>query len=475
MTDVRFTRFDFLKGALAAAGFAVSRNGRVFAAPSVRDARKPNLTFGVLADTHFRTDSHWRLGRKSDRYFVAALEYFRSCGIDALVLCGDMADRGLVDELQFHADAWHRVFPGNKAPDGRTVEKLFVTGNHDIFGWGRNMDLGRFVRDRSQWPSKYLRFDIARHWERIWGEKYESVWSKRVKGYRFFGMHWGGDESALLHLLREESKAPDFSAGGKPFFFISHNMLGGGFRSGVRSYPNGFGLWGHWHQSAANWNTIRMLDGAVPGIQCPACPSWWRPDGRFMGGGDDSVSKVPIEGKLLGGKWYQGLVVRVYDDMVAIERREFSQGGSLGPDWIMPLEVGNAQAQGRKHPFSREELRKRIGTPAFRSGERLEIAECLDGSGRQTFKVGIPLADANEDSRVYAYDVFVSCGGERKMHKAVYAAGCNMGTGRRINGGKTELFIAKNELPQSGTLTFSAVPLTSLGTSGGMLSASVSL
>lgn len=52
--------------------------------------------------------------------------------------------------------------------------------------------------------------------------------------------------------------------------------------------------------------------------------------------------------------------------LLVIERREFSQGGSLGADWVMPF--------GRSpHPFSREELRKTIGKPQFRDGAELEV------------------------------------------------------------------------------------------------------
>ena len=32
-----------------------------------------------------------------------------------------------------------------------------------------------------------LQTDMAANWERIWGEKYEPVWHKEVKGYHFFG------------------------------------------------------------------------------------------------------------------------------------------------------------------------------------------------------------------------------------------------------------------------------------------------
>ena len=81
--------------------------------------------------------------------------------------------------------------------------------------------------------------------------------------------------------------------------------------------------------------------------------------------------------------------------------------------------------------------------------------------------IKIPLADGNPDSRVYAYEVVVvGDEGAPKLHKAVYAAGCNMGIGHEPNGGVTTLDIPKSELPPGKTLTFAVRPLTSLGTSG---------
>lgn len=430
--------------------------GRIFAAPAgFLQGRAPRLVFGVLADTHFRCDRDWRRGARDERFFTAALEYFRSANVDAVVHCGDMADRGLVEEMELHANAWRRVFPRNRAPDGHVVEKLFVTGNHDAQGWARDMDWARFVPDRSEWPSKILKFDMPRHWERIWGEKFERVWHKRVKGYDFFGMHWienshGEGEAALLRLIEERA------ASSNPFFFITHNITHGAFNRAIMRHPGAFGLWGHWHLSAANWNTIRMLNDSTPGVQCPACPSWWRSDGKWMGGGDDGIAKAPLEGKLAGGKWEQGLVVRVCDDCLAIERREFSEGGSLGPDWVMPFGAA-------PHPFAKEELKKTIGEPQFRNGAKLAVER---GTAGQSIRIKIPHADGNPDSRVYAYDVAVAGDEGRKLFKAVYAAGCNMGVGREPDGGVTTLEIAGEELPPGKKLTVAARPLSSLGTFG---------
>ena len=135
---MNFPRRDFLKGSLSALGFSALCGVRVFAAPpGWKHGGKPNLVLGVVSDTHLRT-RHGPSGKIGhnwpDKYFAAALEYFKSRNVDAVIHCGDFAHRGQVEEMQFHANVWNRVFPKNLAPDGQEVVKLFVTGNHDKDG-----------------------------------------------------------------------------------------------------------------------------------------------------------------------------------------------------------------------------------------------------------------------------------------------------------------------------------------------------
>ena len=47
---------------------------------------------------------------------------------------GDAAHRGKNVEVQYHRDIFERFFPNGKARDGRTVEKLVVVGNHELYG-----------------------------------------------------------------------------------------------------------------------------------------------------------------------------------------------------------------------------------------------------------------------------------------------------------------------------------------------------
>ena len=478
------TRREFLGDGFAT--FASLFGGQLFAAPlGWKHGGTPNLVFGVVSDTHLRTTTDGKYSTKywSDKWFVAALKYFREQNVDAVVHCGDMAHLGQVEEMEFHRTAWEKVFPHDLAPDGRKVERLFVTGNHDIDApdYGIGELIKKIYPDEEERKKHILRTDIAANWERIWGEPYADVWHKTVKGYHFFGRHfvsWKGVEVESQAVELVKKVMGNGGRGGKPFFLFSHIRPHVKMCKAMREYPDAVSFFGHWHASAANWNRIYMWS-AGPTIQCPSCcpqanngltrkPYEW--------------SKVAVEGAEAAGKNRQGYVVRVYDDMLVIERREFTKGGSLGHDWVMPL------GKYDPHPFSKEELKKVIGEPQFKEGSKLlveccqceNVAKSNTNSQLENGNIGIgnigntgnillriPLANGNPDSRVYAYEVKVTGDDPGKiLCKAVYAAGCSMGIGHEPNNGMTTLEIPKPELPSGKTLTFAVCPLTSLGTFG---------
>ena len=465
------TRKGFIGNALAALGFTALPGGFLFAAPrGWKHGGKPNLVFGVVSDTHLRTTrkgegigSCW-----PDKYFVAALEHFKSCNADAVVHCGDMAHRGQTREMEFHAEAWHRVFN-----DGREPVKLFVAGNHDAEG----AKYGDFVAKRYPDPDErakhVLATDMAANWERIWGEKYEPVWHKEVKGYHFFGRHWNVDYKDFAGLVNSSAAQCGLGEGTRPYFVLQHRRPYAELRKALSSHGNAVSFFGHNHWSASNWNVISLY-GAFPCIQCPSC----EPRGCSALTWDDYISKVTLSGrepeKVGAGR--QGFVVSLYDDMMVIARYDFTDGvSSLGADWVMPL--------GRRdpHPFSKDELKKAIGEPQFRKGAKLQVFldkiektadnnpvnPVQEASASPLLRVRIPLADGNPDSRVYAYEVEVSGeDADKKLLKAVYAAGCNMGIGHEPNLGTTTLETPRSEPPPGKALTFTVTPLTSLGTRG---------
>ena len=452
---MNLTRRDFLSNSLAALGFAALPGGLLFAAPKGwKHKGDPKLVFGVISDTHLRTAvrSNNRGANWPDKYFVAALEHFKAAEVDAVVHCGDMAHRGQVRELEFHAEAWRRVFGDvNKGP-----VKLFVTGNHDTDG----ANYGGFVKKRYPDPveraKRTLVTDMAANWERIWGEKYEPVWHKVVKGYHFFGRHWRGAPPDAISMLNE------WTSDGKPFFYIQHRRPRSGIRSVIMKHKGGIAFFGHNHWSISNWNVPSLYKGRLPVLQCASC----EPRGCGALVGDGWITKAKIEKGEHLGRGRQGYVVRVYDDMLVVERREFGSGGVLGSDWVMPFGGQNP------HPFSKSELKKAIGCSEFRKDARLDVS--IQDSD---MKIRIPLADGNPDSRVYAYEVSISSLKDRSktLLKAVYATGCNLGMGHEPNGGITELTVPKTELPSGKEFSVSVQPLTSLGTRGKAIAAKLNV
>ena len=447
------SRRDFFSGASA---FALCA-GRLFAAPpGWKPSKKPNLVLGVISDTHIRTmPTSGRIDREwSDKYLVKALTHFRDENVDAVVHCGDFAHLGQVEEMQAHADAWNRAFPNNRAPAGHEVVKLFVSGNHELNGstyGGKGMFVRRLYPDPEERARHVLSSDMAGNWERIWGEKYEPVWHKVVRGFHFFGMQWDVDEKAMADLVDETTGCEP----PRPFFVLRHAYPPRALLARMKRHPNAVGFFGHLHYSIANWRKV-FLAGGMPWIQVPSLNAHGYPGLREE---DPWLTKLKIDGMEAAGsvRARQGMVIRLYDDMMVVERREFGEGGSLGADWVMPF------GKYDPHPFSLEEQKKKIGEPQFRAGAKLLVEYVSAADPRLSVK--IPLADGNPDSRVYAYEVVV-VGEGQKLHKVVYAAGCNMGVGHEPNGGITDLSIPKSECPPGDALTIAACPLTSLGTRG---------
>ena len=456
------SRREFFSGASA---FALGA-GRLFAVPpGWKPANKPKLVLGVISDTHLRTmPTSGRIDREwSGKYLVKALKHFRDANVDAVVHCGDFAHLGQVEEMQAHADAWNQAFPNNRAPAGHEVTKLFVAGNHDLDGstyGGKGMFVRRLYPDPDERARHVLSADMAGNWERIWGEKYEPVWHKVVKGFHFFGMQWGVDGEAMADLV-------DGTLGcepPQPFFVLRHAFPPKALLARMKKHPNAVGLFGHLHYSITNWRKV-VLAGGMPWLQVPSLNAHGWPGLKEE---DTWLTKLRIEGTEAAGsvRARQGMVIRLYDDMMVVERREFGEGGKLGADWVMPF------GKYDPHPFSLGELKKVIGEPQFRAGAKLIVedsnAETQSRRGNESkdvLCVKIPLADGNPNSRVYAYEVVV-VGDEKKLHKVVYAAGCNMGIGHEPNGGVTELAIPKSDLPSGPALIVAVRPITSLGTRG---------
>ncbi len=230
---MNMTRRGFFTGGAAFASLgAFAGNRFILAAAGFKAGSKPRLKFGVLSDIHIMRagkDGETMTSGMNNLTFKHALEWFRGQGVDAVVVAGDMADRGMDDQLMAVADAWYSVFPGDKYPDGRPVEKVFVTGNHD---WRGHLYGGAAVKkypDEAERNRHILQKDMAGWWGKAFHETYTPLYAKTIKGYTFIGSHW--DRAQVGHgsydqpfgliegYMAKNGKSFDPAL---PFFYVQH-------------------------------------------------------------------------------------------------------------------------------------------------------------------------------------------------------------------------------------------------------------
>ena len=492
-------RREFVKGGLATLGF-LALPGGLFAAPKGwKPAKKPNLVFGILSDTHMRCHydgvrfydhNGWCYG---DHALVTMMKLFKKAGVDAILHCGDITDCGMVRELEFYNEAWDKVYGSGPRP-----VNLMVMGNHDIYG-GDEWAMGVA---KSKDPKDYKKLRLGSHnlsheMERIWGEPHDSVWHKTVKGYHFFGFDWprftGEDmNEAFPYEGRLDPSKPFFTATHALWFAMA--IINGAMRQSLGlkdgELCNGLGLCGHGHGSNAHFGFNWWGDSlCYPYLMCSTLAYWKGHGGegenplfaKGFGSGEIDVKDPDVQ------KADHALLIKVYDDMMTVGRIWVNVLpkpvlGSLGPDWVMPLNwgTGNGERGMNDHPLKVKNYAKVIGSPEFPKGAKLEVKlEKIVGVGERNYsalelqletptvlRIKIPKADGNPDSRVYGYNVVVAGEDGTKVRKNCYARGYCMGVGHEPNNGITEVEIPQSELPAGKRLTIAVRPCSSLATRG---------
>ena len=361
--DCGLGRRNFIASALAAgAGFAGCRSFGLF-------GERPNIIFGVISDLHVTTP-------ESTIAFRRALAYFRDTGVAAVVVSGDLSDWGLKSGLKYVADAWYDVFPDDRAPDGRKVEKLFCTGNHDYDGyWYGDMTLDMHVQGYSEEES-LVRLGMKKCWEEVFHEPFAQVRRRTVKGYDFISSEWKDGKDGF-----KEAEAWFAANGGtldpkKPFFVFTHYPFrgttscsgGGDAYSGsvLAKFRNAVAFTGHCHWTLNDERSI--WQGEYTAIAVPSM-SYTSIPGGYENGYDKRDGKSKRSMPIIPAREYlkeaQGYVVSVFDDRMEIERRDFTEGVEAAPMWIVTPPAGDSSRYA--HPNSR----KRASVPQFPSGAKV--------------------------------------------------------------------------------------------------------
>ena len=463
MRELNRRRFIQGAGALFGCG-ALRGGGRAFAAPSgLFSQGTPNLTLGILTDIHLKQSGESFNGQAM---FRKALEWFRDQGVDAVAVCGDMADGGLLAELQAVAQTWSAVFPNDTAPDGRHVERLFIYGNHDYGGTSTGSIRG---------------LGLAEAWQQTFGETYTPVWRKEVCGYTFVGAHWttggckGYDEVGIPEgatWIAQNGATLDPS---KPFFYLQHappknTCLGpwhwgrddGRITTALSSFPNAIAITGHSHASISDDRSI--WQGAFTAINAGSLkytgleygdllPAVRENDGTIANNSGRIMSKIARD------DGHQGLIARVYDDRIVFERRDFEDLGLLGPDWVMPLPMTEPV------PLAFAPRAEASVPPEFPSGAALSarVGDVLE--------VEIPAANREGCPRVFDYKLEIEGSDGGSDERFVFAEGFHRSSGSvRANASMT-CQVSAATLTATGELNVKVFPRNSFGKAGASLSA----
>lgn len=268
------------------------------------------LRIGVLSDIHVPT-------ARDSQHFRKTLKWFDEKKADGVIVAGDLGCNGLIREMKVVADVWNEMFPGDRRTDGGHVEKLFVTGNHDVDGYfyhQKEFPKVRFPVDPETAKDAFV-FNRRRVWKELFGEEYETVKMKEVKGYKFVLFQWYPRLAADVCSGREQS------------------IWQGSFTSVETSACPGLAMAGAAGDGRANYT---WADKDSPGT-------------RF----DCATPKV-------------GQFMSVYDDRIVIENREFSTGEALTDPREFPWPIS------RGRPYAYETRRQAAVPPEFPVGTKLD-------------------------------------------------------------------------------------------------------
>ena len=425
---------DYLQSGLSRRAFlggAFATFGGMMLPAAAFGGGAPNLKLGVISDVH--VSAMW----DQEKYIEKALRWFDAQGVDAVMVPGDIAHSGLISELTRFANVWYKVFPADRGADGRHVEKLFVTGNHDLDAWWTRGS------DEHLRKVKFSHGDNRQTvWKRLFHEEYQEIWKKEVKGYVFIGAQWPKPKPAIEAWF--ETHATELK-GPKPFFFTQHAHPKGTCHLGYVSYddgtatralekfPNAVAITGHSHQTLADdsfvWQSaftsinagcLRAGGNDRWGMNYDSIyPAWMR--NRVK----DNRMKPLAEEEGRGG-----LLIDVFDDRLVVHRRSFEYDMPFGEDVCLPL-----PASGRSAFMPVNARAKRVG-PKFPAGARVEVESCAVApasivgpalKGKPCVHVKIPYAEpAKPGCRVYDYLVEMLVDGEPKIERLVLANGFNV-------------------------------------------------
>ena len=510
------TRREFFIGGASAFGALGAFGGsRFFAAAGLKEGVIPKLRFGVVSDIHIlRVGATEKMAAFGNNLtFKHTLEWFRSQNVDAVVIAGDMADKGMDVNLMAVSEAWYSVFPDDKYPDGRKIEKVFVNGNHDWEGYKYGDAAAKAFPDKTERVKHILRNDMASWWEKAFHEPYAPIYQKTINGYTFIGAHWdmGGFGGEVGKRVYAFGRIRDFlAANGKkidpalPFFYVQHphpkDTCYGAWAWGhdkgevtktLSAYQNAIAFSGHSHYSLTDersiwqgaFTSVGTSSLRYTGLPYDAHAPLGHENTRAVGKDAWRNDAVKMMGKIgkasCTGECRQGMLWSVYDDCIVVKRREFLSGFDLGDDWVLPLPVAESK------PFAFAERAKKFSAPQFPANAKIEVksvkaknrgGKSADGKqivasvAKDAFKVVVPPVVADKNARLFELEFTAEAADGAKRSKLVIAVGFNHALDHQAAKARQSCVFAKEELG-SGDVRFTVTPMNCFGARGKPLTA----
>ncbi|MBR7180129.1 MAG: metallophosphoesterase [Kiritimatiellae bacterium] len=500
---MNISRLDFLRGSFSAAGLAAF-GGVLPAKLFAGSAGTPNLVFGVVTDIHISLSVDKGVKRfEGAEMFRRALEYFRSQGVDGVAMCGDMADHGFINELEEVGRIWHEVFPGDRLPDGRHVEKLFVYGNHDreAYLYGK----AKFAKKvfGKNYMKHVIASDMAGTWKKVFHEDYAPVWRKEVKGYTFVGAHWTAGRCHAFNEVGVPEGPKWLAANGatidpaKPFFYLQHPVPKGtshgphtwgqddGKSTEVLSrFRNAVAFSGHSHASLSDeraiwqgaFTAINASSLKYTGVEYGDVDPNGRENDRPLYGRQRKEDPYKIMSKMRCTDGHQGLLVKVFDESMTFLRMDFGSLAPLGAEWCVPLPA----AEPMPFAFDRRDAAK--NAPAFASGAALDVRMSRGtnrgGNGvaktkQDVLEIEIPPASANPGTRAFDFEIEIADGSGNVDRRYVYAEKFYRAVTKENPEPQTVCRLAAKRLKAKGALKIEVWPRNSFGRRGKPLAASI--
>ena len=499
------TRRNFFIGGCAGALGAFGGN-RFFATAGFKTGGKPNVRFGVVSDIHItKVGADEKMSAWGNNLtFRHTLEWFRDQNVDAVLIAGDMADNGMVEQMEAVAQAWYAVFPGDKYPDGRPIEKVFVMGNHDYHGYLYGDHAAKLYPEMDERVKHVLRSDFATRWKRIFNEDYARFYCKKIKGYAFLGQHWDDGKgmetghgscdfgAELQAFLDAKGKTLDPAL---PFFYVQHphpkdtcyGPWAWGHDSGkvtkaLSAFPNAVAFSGHSHYSLTDersiwqgaFTSVGTSSLRYTGMEYDEHPPVGYENTVATGRDAWKIDAAKMMGRFPPGDCRQGMLWSVYDDCIVVKRREFLSDLDVGDDWVMPLPAAESK------PFAFAEHAKKFRAPAFPADAKVKVVrgkfktrggksrngkEVIERVEKDSFTVTVPPVVADKDARVFKFEFVAETKDGAKKTKLVAPLGYNHSLAHPNVKTPPHCRFALDELG-AGEVRFTATPVNCFGARG---------